>query len=89
MIQTLFNLLFNIRFNGVHNSGIFIDHFESQKNCASTTFVKCFLLHSKFVVRMYVPCKLRASIYHCSGSMFISQVILLTIYLRNLYYICI
>jgi len=37
MIQTLFILLFNIRFNGVQNLNIFIDHFESQNPCASTT----------------------------------------------------
>jgi len=40
MIQILINLLFNIRLNGVQNLNIFIDHFESQKNCASTT-LKC------------------------------------------------
>jgi len=37
MVQTLFNLLFNIRFNGVQNLDIFIDHFESQKTCAKTS----------------------------------------------------
>jgi len=37
MIRTLINLLFNIRLNGIQNLDIFIDHFESQKTCASTT----------------------------------------------------
>jgi len=37
MIRTLINLSFNIRFNGVQNLDIFIEHFEYQKNCASTT----------------------------------------------------
>lgn len=30
MIQTLSDLLFKIRFNGVQNVDIFIDHFETQ-----------------------------------------------------------
>jgi len=33
MIKTLFNFLFNIWFNDVQNSNIFINHFESQKTC--------------------------------------------------------
>jgi len=31
MIQILINLLFNIRFNGVRNLDIFVDHFETQQ----------------------------------------------------------
>jgi len=40
MIQSLFNFLFDFQFNGVQNLDIFIDHFESQKSCAST-ILKC------------------------------------------------
>lgn len=40
MIQTLISLLFNIRFNDVHNLNIFIDHYKFQKTCRSIT-LKC------------------------------------------------
>ncbi|KAE9529676.1 hypothetical protein AGLY_011772 [Aphis glycines] len=39
MIRTLINLLFNIQFNDVQNLDIFIDHFDSQKTCESTTLI--------------------------------------------------
>jgi len=40
MIRIFINLLFNTRLNGVQNLDIVIDHFDSQKTCASTT-LKC------------------------------------------------
>jgi len=69
MIRTLFKFLFSIRFNDVQNLNIFIDHFESKKT------LKCFLIAHLICGTNNVPCKLQASIYHLSGSTFISQLV--------------
>ncbi|KAE9521630.1 hypothetical protein AGLY_017998 [Aphis glycines] len=79
MIRILINLLFNIRFNGVQNLDIFIDRFDSQKFCESITLICEFCkMLSYCTLNLWcdltnVPCKLQASIYHCSGFTFISQ----------------
>ncbi|CAH1726798.1 unnamed protein product [Aphis gossypii] len=72
MIRILINLLFNIQFNDVQNLEIFIDHFDSQKTCESTTLICEFRkMLSYCTLNLWydftnVPCKLQASIYHCS-----------------------
>ncbi len=64
MIRILINLLFNIQFNGVQNLDIFIDCFDSQKSCESTTLICefCKMLSYCTLNLWYdftnVPCKL-------------------------------
>jgi len=83
MIQILINLLFDIRFNGVQSSDIhiFIDFFNFQKTCASTT-LKCefCIILSYCTLHLWsdctnVPYKLQALIYHCSRPTFISALV--------------
>ncbi|KAE9545628.1 hypothetical protein AGLY_001171 [Aphis glycines] len=81
MIRILINLLFDIRFNGVQNLDIFIDYFNFQKTCVSTT-LKCEFckILSYCTLNLWydctnVPYKLQALIYQCSHPTFISELV--------------